>query len=120
MATERRLGPRFGSEAGLILAAAAFAALLELSWPGVVAVVLCAWLAVAIFEVVRAHVRPSVAEAERTSPRREPEHPHDGVRPEAAEPKHEPAEPAVAPHVETPPASPEERELEPADREQRP
>ena len=61
MATERRFGPRFGPEAGLIVAAAAFAALLELSWPGVVAVVLVAWLVVAIFEIVRARVRPPAA-----------------------------------------------------------
>jgi hypothetical protein len=69
--TARRLGPRFGPEAGLILAAAVFAALLELSWPGVIVVVLCAWLAVAVFEIVRARVRRAAAE-DRASPPPEP------------------------------------------------
>ena len=58
----RRLGPRFGAEAGLIAAAAALAALLELDWPGIVAAVFGTWLAIAVFEVVWSRTRPVPAE----------------------------------------------------------
>jgi outer membrane biosynthesis protein TonB len=57
------LGPRFGAEAGLIAAAAALAALLELDWPGIVATVFGTWLAIAVFEVVWSRTRPAPAEA---------------------------------------------------------
>jgi hypothetical protein len=64
----RRLGPRFGAEAGLIAAAAALAALLELDWPGIVATVFGAWLAIAVFEVVWSRTRPADAEPETVAP----------------------------------------------------
>jgi hypothetical protein len=70
--TRRRLGPRFGPEAGLILGAAALAVLLELGWAGIVAVILGAWLAIAAFEIVRARVRPAVA-GEEPAPQPPPE-----------------------------------------------
>jgi hypothetical protein len=125
MATQRRLGPRFGPEAGLILAAAAFAALLELPWPGVVAVVLCAWLAVAIFEIVRAHVGPFSPEEERKSaqpepePQLEPERARDtDLHPETVQQEQEPASlVAAAPGRDVEPR-PESHDLERASAEQ--
>jgi hypothetical protein len=75
----RRLGPRFGAEAGLIAAAAALAALLELDWPGIVATVFGAWLAIAVFEVVWSRTRPA-----------------EGAEPVAASPAPLPAPPPPA------------------------
>jgi hypothetical protein len=64
----RRLGPRFGAEAGLIAASAALAALLEVGWPGIVATVFGTWLAIAVFEVVRARAHPAGAETAAAAP----------------------------------------------------
>ena len=60
----RLLGPRFGAEAGLIAAAAALAALLQLDWPGIVAAVFGTWLAIAIFEVVWSRTRQPAVQAD--------------------------------------------------------
>ena len=57
----RRLGPRFGAEAGLIAASAVLAALLELGWAGIAATVFGTWLAIAGFELVWARRRPAPA-----------------------------------------------------------
>ena len=113
MATERRFGPRFGPEAGLIIAAAAFAALLELPWPGVVAVVLAAWLAVAIFEIVRARMRPA-AEEPASPPGPQPDigsEPAERERFAAPPSAHveSPAEPELAHAPEPEPTHPAER-----------
>jgi hypothetical protein len=97
----RRLGPRFGAEAGLIAAAAALAALLELDWPGIVATVFGAWLAIALFEVVWSRTRPAAAEGERPTA-------DAAVAPEPA--RWAPAPPAVAaptPVAPRPPPAPE-------------
>jgi hypothetical protein len=129
LATERRLGPRFGPEAGLIVGAAAFAALLELSWPGVIAVVLCAWLAVAIFEIVRARVRPAAAEAEPAAPQAGAfvAPPHPQAEPELPrEPEPEPTLPAERPSESPRPeaagllAPPEHEPHPPSEPERRP
>jgi hypothetical protein len=64
----RRLGPRFGAEAGLIAASAALAALLEVDWPGIVATVFGTWLAIAVFEVVWARAHPAAAETAAAAP----------------------------------------------------
>lgn len=118
----RRLGPRFGAEAGLIAAAAALAALLELDWPGIVAAVFGTWLAIAVFEVVWSRTRPVPAETTEVaaSPQAvtvvtppppptvavsEPE-PEPGLEPEVAAPP--PPTPTPGP-VASPPPPPVER-----------
>lgn len=64
----RRLGPRFGAEAGLIAASAALAALLELDWPGIVAIVFGTWLAIAVFELAWSRARPAGTETAAAAP----------------------------------------------------
>jgi hypothetical protein len=56
-----RFGPRFGAESALIIAAAVFAYLLQVPWPGVAAIVFGAWFVVAVFEVLAARAAPQEA-----------------------------------------------------------
>ena len=68
-----RLGPRFGLEAGFLLAVAVVLGLLEVSWPAIVAAMVIAWLLVAALEVGLARgllrvAAPSVAEASPVAP----------------------------------------------------
>ncbi|MEX0673938.1 MAG: hypothetical protein WD067_04140 [Gaiellaceae bacterium] len=78
----KRLGPRFGLEAGFLIGVAVLLGLLEVSWPAIVAAMAIAWLLVAGAEVAAARARSA-----------EP--------PPAA-----PAEPAPAPEVFAPPPPP--------------
>ena len=95
----RRLGPRFGAEAGLIAASAALAALLELDWPGIVAIVFGTWLAIAVFELAWTRTHPAGAE---TAPAAAPPPPPPPIpAPAATAPT--PAPPAPEPEPEPEP-----------------
>lgn len=100
----RRLGPRFGAEAGLIAASALVAALLELEWPGIVAVVLGTWLAIAAFEIVWSRTRPRPAATEDAGPAASPPAlpPRQPAVVAPALPEPAPAPPPPAPTVEAP------------------
>jgi outer membrane biosynthesis protein TonB len=86
----KRLGPRFGLEAGFLIGVAVVLGLLEVSWPAIVAAMALAWLLVAAAEVAAARARPA--------------------KPPAAAP----AEPAPSPEAVVPPLPPPFVLVEPA------
>ena len=58
-----RLGPRFGLEAGFLLAVAVVLGLLEVSWPVVLVAMAIAWVLVAVVEVALARARTGAGDA---------------------------------------------------------
>lgn len=110
----KRLGPRFGLEAGFLIGVAVVLGLLEVSWPAIVAAMGIAWLLVAAAEIALARLRPERAETSEPAP--EPSHepapspevsapPPPPVAAPEPEPEPEP-EPPPPPVVEPPPARP--------------
>jgi hypothetical protein len=59
----RRLGPRFGLEAAFLIGVAVVAAIVELDWTGIIAVMFVAWLLVAAVEVAASRTRVAAARA---------------------------------------------------------
>jgi outer membrane biosynthesis protein TonB len=59
----KRLGPRFGLEAGFLIGVAVVLGLLEVSWPAIIAAMAIAWLVVATSEVVLAKRQPATPTA---------------------------------------------------------
>lgn len=71
----KRLGPRFGLEAGFLIGVAVVLGLLEVSWPAIVVAMAIAWLVVAGSEIVLAR-RPIEAKPEpEPAPEPQPEPP---------------------------------------------
>jgi outer membrane biosynthesis protein TonB len=104
----KRLGPRFGLEAGFLIGVAVVLGLLEVSWPAIVAAMAIAWLLVAGAEVAAARARSSEPPA---APPAEP-----APIPEAVPPP-PPAPPLPLPPpvlVEPPPPIPEPEPEPPA------
>lgn len=113
----KRLGPRFGVEAGFLIGVAVVLGLLEVSWPAIVAAMAIAWLFVAGAEVAAARARsaepPAAAPAapepspEAVVPPPPPPPPSPPIPPPVlVEPAPEPApEPEPEPEPEPPPAA---------------
>lgn len=96
----KRLGPRFGLEAGFLVAVAVVLGLLEVTWQAIVGAMAIAWLVVAAIEIVLAR-RPQPPTPE-TIP--EPE-PAAAPAPEP-EPFTAPVEPVHVPPLVAPPPPP--------------
>jgi hypothetical protein len=93
----RFLSPRFGAEAGFLIAVAAVLYLLEASRPAIVGGMFVAWLAVAVFEVIASRDRAEPAP---------PEHPAETPAAVAVVPGGEEEELYVAPAAQPAPAAP--------------
>jgi hypothetical protein len=109
----KRLGPRFGLEAGFLIGVAVVLGLLEVSWPAIVVAMAIAWLVVAGFEVALSR-RPQAIEPnilpEGFSAPAEPVHvPPLAAPPPPPPPPPEP-EPVPAPAPESEPEPPVPRE----------
>jgi hypothetical protein len=109
----KRLGPRFGLEAGFLIGVAVVLGLLEVSWPVIVAAMAAAWLVVAGSEVAlsrRPHATEPAALPEGFSAPAEPVHvPPFAAPPPPPEPDQEPEpapEPAPAPKPQPEPPVP--------------
>jgi hypothetical protein len=119
----KRLGPRFGLEAGFLVGVAVVLGLLEVSWPSIVAAMAIAWLVVAGSEVVLARrqrgdtptptappIAPVASVAAPPEPRieAEPEEPEPAPAPaSASDSQSEPPVVREAP-VASPPREPRE------------
>ncbi len=123
-----RLGPRFGLEAAFLIGVAVVAAIIELDWTDIIAVMFVAWLVVAAVEVAAARGRvvaapPSAVplDAAALAPDAEPAGHVRVLEPAPAVPEAPPVEEietpeAVAPAIEPEPepeAAPEAAEPEP-------
>ena len=104
----KRLGPRFGIEAGFLIGVAVVLGLLEVSWPAIVAAMAIAWLVVAGAEVAVARSRPAEGPvAAEPEPMPTPDVFVAPPAPVLAEPEPEPEpEPEAAPEPEPEPALP--------------
>jgi outer membrane biosynthesis protein TonB len=97
----KRLGPRFGLEAGFLIGVAVVLGLLEVSWPTIVAAMAIAWLLVAGSEVVLARRQPPAPIA--PEPSSEPIASVEPLPEPAIEPEPQP-EPGLEPEPEPEPA----------------
>lgn len=107
----RRLGPRFGLEAAFLIGVAAVAAIVELEWTAIIAVMFVAWLVVAAVEVAASR-RGMTAPAPAPAP--EPVAHVHVLEPVPAVPEPPPVEEVETPEAVAPAIEPEpEPESEP-------